>query len=113
MANFDTRVLETATTFVNGNDGIWLMTDWDGDGIPDLVFIKTRNTPSNHVEVHVASGASNFQTRVLETATTFVNENDGIWLMTDWDGDNTPDLAFIKTRNTPSNHVEVHVASGG
>jgi hypothetical protein len=32
------------------------MADWDGDGVPDLVFIKTNNTPNGHVEVHVASG---------------------------------------------------------
>ena len=31
------------------------MADWDRDGIADLIFIKTSNTP-NGVEVHVASG---------------------------------------------------------
>jgi hypothetical protein len=58
----------------------------------------------------VASGQSGFQKRILETPTTFANETDGTWLMTDWDGDGTPDLVFIKTRNTPNGHVEVHVA---
>jgi FG-GAP-like repeat len=89
-----------------------LMADWDRDGIPDLVFIKTSNTPNGHVEVHVASGNSNYQTRVLETPTTFVNENDGTWLMADWDRDGIPDLVYIKTSNTPNGHVEVHVAGG-
>jgi FG-GAP-like repeat len=98
---FDKRILETATTFANETDGTWLMTDWDGDGTPDLVFIKTRNTPNGHVEVHVASGQSGFQKRILETATTFANETDGTWLMTDWDGDGTPDLVFIKTATRP------------
>jgi hypothetical protein len=51
---FDKRILETPTTFANETDGTWLMTDWDGDGTPDLVFIKTSNTPNGHVEVHVA-----------------------------------------------------------
>jgi hypothetical protein len=32
------------------------MADWDRDGIPDLVFIKTNNTPNGHVEVHIARG---------------------------------------------------------
>lgn len=111
-SNYQTRVLEVATTFANENDGTWLMADWDRDGIPDLIFIKTSNTPNGHVEVHVASGKSNYQTRVLEVATTFVNENDGTWLMTDWDHDGIPDLVFIKTSNTPNGHVEVHIASG-
>jgi hypothetical protein len=44
-----------------------------------LAFIKTANTPNGHVEVHLASGASNYQNRVLETPTTFVNESDGVW----------------------------------
>jgi hypothetical protein len=111
-SNYQTRVLEVATTFANENDGTWLMADWDRDGIPDLIFIKTSNTPNGHVEVHVASGKSNYQTRVLEVATTFANENDGTWLMADWDHDGIPDLVFIKTSNTPNGHVEVHIASG-
>jgi hypothetical protein len=49
-------VLEVPTTFGNENDGTWFMADWDRDGIPDLVFVKTSNTPNGHVEVHVASG---------------------------------------------------------
>jgi hypothetical protein len=77
-----------------------------------LVFIKTNNTPSGRVEVHVAAGLSNYQTRILEVPTTFANENDGAWLMTDWDRDGVQDLIFIKTNNTPNGHVEVHVASG-
>jgi hypothetical protein len=110
--NFETRIFEAATTFVNETDGTWLMADWDRDGIPDLVFIKTNNTPNGHVEVHIASGKSNFETRIFEAATTFVNETDGTWLMADWDRDGIPDLVFIKTNNTPNGHVEVHIARG-
>jgi hypothetical protein len=29
--------------------------------------------------VHIASRASNYQARTIETATTFVNETDGVW----------------------------------
>jgi sulfur relay (sulfurtransferase) DsrF/TusC family protein len=96
-----TRTLETPTTFVNENDGVWQL-------LPnqDLVFIKTSNTPSGHVEVHIASRASNYQTRVLEIATTFVNESDGVWQLLP-----NQDLVFIKTSNTPNGHVEVHIAS--
>ena len=71
-----------------------------------LAFIKTANTPNGHVEVHLASGVSNFQNRTLETATTFGNETDGVWQLLP-----NQDLAFIKTSNTPSGRVEVHIAS--
>jgi hypothetical protein len=100
-SNYQTRTLETATTFANESDGVWqLLLNLD------LAFIKTGNTPSGRVEVHVASRASNYQTRVLETATTFANETDGAWQLLP-----NLDLAFIKTSNTPSGRVEVHVAS--
>jgi hypothetical protein len=71
-----------------------------------LAFIKIANTPNGHVEVHLASGASAYTTRILETATTFRNESDGTWQLLP-----NQDLAFIKTRNTPNGHVEVHIAS--
>ena len=109
---YQTRIFESATTFANETDGTWTMANYDKDDIPDLVFIKTNNTPSGHVEVHVASGASNYQTRIFEGVTTFANESDGTWLMADYDKDHIPDLVFIKTNNTPTGHVEVHVASG-
>jgi len=72
----------------------------------NLTFIKTSNTPNGHVEVHVASAASNYQTRTLETPTTFGNEDDGTWQMLA-----NNDLAFIKTNNTGTGTVEVHIAS--
>ena len=100
-SNYQTRTLETATTFVNETDGTWQLLS-----NRDLAFIKTANTPNGHVEVHIASAASNYQTRTLETATTFAIETDGTWQML---GNN--DLAFIKTANTPNGHVEVHIAS--
>lgn len=100
-SNYQSRVLETATTFANEIDGAWQL-------LPtlDLVFIKTGNTPNSHVEVHIASRASNYQTRILETATTFADESDGVWQLL-----SSMDLAFVKTSNTPNGHVEVHIAS--
>ena len=88
------------------------MADYDRDGIPDLIFVKTSNTGTGKVEVHVASGASKYQTRILETGTTFFPETDGTWLMADYNRDGTPDLIFVKTSNTGTGNVEVHVAEG-
>jgi hypothetical protein len=108
------RVFERPTTFWNENDGVWLLIDVSlARGLPDLYFVKTSNTPNGHVEVHVATGASEYQQRGLETATTFGNENDGTWGMvyTPQLSSKGPDLYFIKTSNTPSGRVEVHIAS--
>jgi hypothetical protein len=100
-SNYQTRTLETSTTFGDETDGTWQL-------LPnqDLVFIKTTNTPNNRVEVHIASRASNYQTRTLETSTTFGDETDGTWQLLP-----NQDLVFIKTTNTPNNRVEVHIAS--
>jgi hypothetical protein len=71
-----------------------------------LAFIKTSGTANGQVEVHLASGASGYQTRTLQLATTFASENDGTWQLLP-----NQDLAYIKTSGTASGHVEVHIAS--
>jgi hypothetical protein len=109
---YQTRILEVGTTFAPETDGVWLLADYDQDGIPDLVYIKTANTGTGTVEVHIASGASNYQTRILEVGTTFAPETDGVWLLADYDQDGIPDLVYIKTANTGTGTVEVHIASG-
>ncbi|MCJ1386396.1 hypothetical protein MMC17_009522 [Xylographa soralifera] len=72
------------------------MADYTGDGKPDLVFIKTANTVTGLVEIHIASASSNYAQRVLKTGTAFPQESKGTWLMADYTGTNT---------------VEVHVTS--
>ena len=56
---FSTRIVDTGTTFDPETDGTWLMVHRDGS-TPDLAFIKTSNVASGKVEVHIASGASNY-----------------------------------------------------
>jgi hypothetical protein len=69
----------------------------DGDGYPDLAYIKTSNTGTGTVEVHIASRKSNFQTCIWESGTTFDLENDGTWLLVPAKSGTLPDLAFIRT----------------
>ena len=109
---YQNRILQIGTTFAAETDGTWLMADYDRDGTPDLVFIKTGKTPSGNVEVHIASGATKYQKRILEIPTTFASETDGTWLMANYDGTGFPDLVFIRTSNSTIGQVEVHVASG-
>ncbi|GAP84323.2 putative fg-gap repeat protein [Rosellinia necatrix] len=111
-SGFQTRIVATGTTFGEETDGTWLLAPSKSGALPDLVFIKTSNTPSGRVEVHIASGSSGYRTRTLETATAFGNEDNGVWSLYDYDGDGVLDLVYVKTRNTGSGRVEVHVASG-
>lgn len=111
-SRYETRIQETGTTFFEEENGTWQLADFDGDGKLDLIYIKTSNTGTGYVEIHVASGSSTYQTRILETATTFVEENNGQWQLIDFNGDGKLDLVYIKNQNTGTGYVEVHVASG-
>ena len=95
----------SVTSFSPGdaNNGWFQMDDVDGDGRPDLVFIKTKNTGSGHVEVHWRTAASNFQSGF--DGTTYFSPGDA---NNGWFQMVGSDLYFIKTKNTGSGHVEVH-----
>ncbi|MGX7667974.1 phosphatidylinositol-specific phospholipase C [Flavobacterium pedocola] len=109
-SGYQSKILQTATCFDCENDGVWAMANYDrASPHPDLIYIKTRNTESNKVEVHIASGISNYQKMILQTVTTFDCEQNGIWTIANHQ--DAADLAFIKTKNTPSGAVEVHIAS--
>ena len=110
-SNFQQFILQTGTA-LHETDGTFAfaVADWDGDGKPDLIAIKKSNTGSNSTEVHVLSGASNFQQFILQTGTA-LHETDGTFAfaVADWDGDGKPDLIAIKKSNTGSNSTEVHI----
>ena len=50
--------------------------DWNGDGRQDLVVIKKKGTGTGTTEVHVLSGASQFQTFLLHTGTALHETDD-------------------------------------
>jgi hypothetical protein len=110
-STFKTRILDTATTFAQENSGTWLLVPSKNSILPDLAYIKTSNTGTGTVEVHIASGASKYATRTLDTGTVFGLESDGVWTLFDYDGDGKLDLVFIKTSNTGTGEIEVHIAS--
>ncbi|TGO09844.1 hypothetical protein BTUL_0153g00300 [Botrytis tulipae] len=111
-APYQTRLLKIDSTFAQEDNGYWQLVDATGDGKPDLVYIKNKNTGSGYVEIHIASSYSNFQTRILEVATTFVEEDNGTWRLFKSSNSALPDLIYIKTQDTPSGKVEIHIASG-
>ncbi|KAJ5188418.1 hypothetical protein N7491_004743 [Penicillium cf. griseofulvum] len=113
-SNFQDFILHTGTALHNTDDTFdFAMADWNGDGRPDLVAIKKSNTGANSTEVHILSGASNFQEFILHTGTTLHNTDDTFdFAMADWNGDGRPDLVAIKKSNTNTNSTEVHILSG-
>ena len=111
ISRYQTRTQETGTVFNEENNGTWKLYDYDGDGILDLVYIKTSNTESNSVEVHVASGASTYSNFILQTGTTFAPETDGFWQLAPYSNRKAADLVFIKDANTGTGQTEVHAAS--
>jgi len=89
------------------------MADWDQDGIPDLVVIKTSRTGSGTTEVHVLSGASGFQTFTLHSPSALeeLSSPHEVYLA-DWNRDGVPDLVVVLKGATGSGMTEVHVVSG-
>jgi len=63
--------------------------------------------------VHIASVLWQYQVRILDVATPFAPEFDGVWSMAAPTTGGTPDLYFIKTANTGSGRVEFYAVSGG
>ncbi|KAG0311998.1 hypothetical protein BGZ99_009784 [Dissophora globulifera] len=107
---YQNRILSTGTVFGIEDNGVWSFADLNGDGNQDLVYIKTRNTGTGRIEVHGSYKGSNFQQHDVHTGTAFGIEDNGTWLMQDWTGDGKADLVYIKTRNTGTGSVELHVA---
>jgi len=103
-SNYQTKIVAAASGFSaqDATNGTWQIVG------RDLYFIKSRNTGSGRVEVHAYSGASNYQTKIIASATAFSTQDDryGIWQM-----DAAGNLYFIKTWNTGTGTVEVHALS--
>jgi hypothetical protein len=108
--SYQKRIFSAGTVFSPEDNGVWTFADFNGDGSQDLIYIKTKNTGTGKIEVHGARNESLFQEHSLATGTVFGIEDQGTWLMQDWTGDGKADLVYIKTRNTGTNSVEVHVA---
>jgi hypothetical protein len=108
---FREHTTHSSTAFPVKDRGTWLMHDWTGDGIADLIYIKLRKTGTKMVEIHVATAESGYQDFALQTGTCFECEqdefeDDGVWSVS-----RTGDLVYIKTRNCGSGKIEYHVAS--
>jgi hypothetical protein len=89
------------------------LADWDFDGIPDLFVIIKQATGSGTTEVHVLSGASNYQSFILHSTSGLgLTTDQWTFKIADWDRDGYPDLIGIAKYATGTNSTEVHILSG-
>jgi hypothetical protein len=111
-SNYRDFTLHTGTTFniEPEGHGVWSLGPCSKSQTPDLVYIKTKNTGTNSVEVHIAPGADNYQFCNLNVGTPLPEADSGNWQLANCVGDGALELVWIKTRNTRTNHVEVHIA---
>jgi hypothetical protein len=91
----------------------YVIAPFRGDGKHDLYAIRTANTGSGQVEVHVLSEASGYQSFLLHAATAMAAVPANQWQFTigSFAGDRASDIYAIGYAGTASNRVEVHVLS--
>ena len=112
--NYKNWLLQTKTPIKN-EDADWDfdLADFNKDGNLDLFCIKKNKTGAHATEVHILSGASNFQSFLLQTGTALhETENNCKFCVGDFNGDGKPDLFYISKNNTGSHTTEVHILKG-
>jgi hypothetical protein len=113
-ANFQRFILQTGTALHETYDNFdFGAADWNRDGVTDLIAIKKRYTGTGSTEVHILSGAANFQRFILQTGTALHETYDNFdFAVADWNRDGVPDLIAIKKYSTGTGSTEVHILSG-
>jgi hypothetical protein len=91
--------------------------DYNGDGPPDLYCVKRSGTASGLLEIRILSGASGYQSFLLETVlpNTLFAPNEGVkfdFAVGDYDRDGRPDLYCLKHADAETRLLEVHILSG-
>lgn len=113
-ANFKSYVLQTGTALSETDHTFdFAVRDWNADGRPDVIAVKKSNTGSGKTEVHVLSGASNFQNFILQSATALdPTDTTFEFGVGDYNHDGKLDLYAFKKSNTGTGSTEVHVLGG-
>ncbi|HWS38012.1 MAG TPA: VCBS repeat-containing protein [Actinoplanes sp.] len=90
------------------------LTDWNGDGRPDLTVVKGTGTVTGKTEVRVLDGASEFANLLLDSATALGPTDETYsYAFTDFNGDKKPDLVVARRSSDATGGLtEVSVLDG-
>ncbi|MFC3992568.1 FG-GAP repeat domain-containing protein [Actinoplanes siamensis] len=112
-SNYASLLLITATALGPGDaNTAYSVTDWNGDGKPDLLVTQKSGAASGKVEVRILDGASFFRKFLLETTTPVAADDRAQISAADWNGDGRADLVTVRTAGTASGKVELQVLDG-
>ncbi|WP_127549986.1 VCBS repeat-containing protein [Actinoplanes sp. OR16] len=89
------------------------LTDWNGDGKPDLALVNGSGTVTGKTEVRIMDGATNFAALILTTATALGPTDERFdYAFADWNGDKRPDLFVTQRSGAASGRTEVQILDG-
>ncbi|MBW4623707.1 MAG: VCBS repeat-containing protein [Cyanosarcina radialis HA8281-LM2] len=113
-SNFQRFIVQTGTALSETGDNFtFAMADMNGDRRLDLVAVKKSQTGTRRTELHVLSGASNFQQFIVQTGTGLGETGDNFdFTIADADLDGKPDLVGFKKSQTSTGRLQLHVLPG-
>lgn len=107
-------LVQSTCTALGQTDVDWAFdsTDWNGDGISDLVAIDRTDAGSNSTAFHVLSGAN--PGVFLASSATVLHQTNSDWsfAVAQWNADGVPDLVAINRADAGSNSTAFFVISG-
>jgi hypothetical protein len=112
-SQFQTTLFQGATSLPKTDD-TWrfAVADWDKDGIPDLCAVQITGAASQHVEVHILSGASQFKTEILHVDTGVPAASPVDMSVADWNGDGILDVILVRRNQLASADMTVTILRG-
>jgi hypothetical protein len=112
-SNFKNNILHTGTSLHETDSKFdFVVTDWNGDGRPDLLMVKKSDTNGRCTEVHVLSGASTYKDFILRSETPLFKSNGLYDFAVAGRNDNgKPDLIALRKKLTEIDTMEMHVMS--
>ncbi|OJJ65578.1 hypothetical protein ASPBRDRAFT_49663 [Aspergillus brasiliensis CBS 101740] len=116
-SKYQSFLLQTGTpiTEIDAANFNLAVDSFNRDGIPDLYCLKRTNTGTGNLEVHILSGASNYQSFLLQTGTPIIQADTANFdfAVGDFNRDGVLDLYCLKRTSTGTNKLEVHILNGG
>ncbi|BEL06562.1 hypothetical protein Q0Z83_047530 [Actinoplanes sichuanensis] len=113
--DFATLLLTRSTALGATDDRhVYAVTDYNGDGRPDLVVVQRSGTASGRTEVSVLDGATAFRRLLVDRLATGLPATDDRFRFStaDWNADGRVDLVVTQASGTAGGKMEVQVLDG-